>query len=246
MKIYDVKKTDDGSDSLYCHTYGEATHSDAGAIAETVHHYIDPCKINERSKKINQLTILEMGFGIGHGFDQTLKAMSNNSYLRFVSFEKNKEFINYAKSLFPYLEKLEESSYSTIPSFTLKTETFELDIVFGDARENLQTISAIELEHKFQSIYQDPFSPKRNPRLWTLEWFKDLYKVASDDCIMSTYSASSSVRKAMVASNWKVRSERAFGHKKSFTIAMVNGESDPDILQHLDRSPANYYLDSDY
>ncbi|MRJ06039.1 MAG: hypothetical protein C6I01_00755, partial [Epsilonproteobacteria bacterium] len=40
----------------------------------------------------------------------------------------------------------------------------------GDAREIIQKAPS----HFFDVCYQDPFSPKVNPELWTIEFFQTL------------------------------------------------------------------------
>jgi hypothetical protein len=50
----------------------------------------------------------------------------------------------------------------------------------------------------------------------------------------------------MVESGWKVLNGKAFGKKKSMTIARLQGNSDPEILDHLNRSPVNSYKDFDF
>ena len=78
----------------------------------------------------------------------------------------------------------------------LKNENFHLIILIGDARVSLPKFKN-DHDIKFDCIYQDAFSPKRNAILWTSEWFKLLKSISNQDCIMSTYSASSSIRKSM-------------------------------------------------
>ena len=63
---------------------------------------------------------------------------------------------------------------------------------------------------------------------------------------MSTYSASSSVRKAMLKAGWQISNHSAFGRKRTFTIANPTGETAQEILDHLERSPALPYRDKDF
>jgi chorismate dehydratase len=70
-------------------------------------------------------------------------------------------------------------------------------------------------------IYQDPFSPKKNPELWTTDWFEKLKKLSRPGTVLCTYSASSAVRKALGAAGWTVQSFAGFARKKQSTKAFL-------------------------
>src|SRR5690606_29124540 len=89
-------------------------------------------------------------------------------------------------------------------------------VLIGDARTTLPQQS-----WRFHAIYQDPFSPKKNPSLWTQEWFELLRQCSDDDCIMATYSASVGVRKAMLEAGWHPESLPGFGPKRERTLARL-------------------------
>lgn len=55
--------------------------------------------------------------------------------------------------------------------------------------------------------------------------------------ILSTYSASSSIRKSLTEAGWILKRGDKFGPKRSSTRAYLRGETDPEILLHLERSP---------
>ena len=117
-----------------------------------------------------------------------------------------------------------------------------MDILIGDARISLPWF----LENhslRFHAIYQDAFSPKRNATLWTYEWFKLLKSASHQQVTLSTYSSSSSIRKSMIKAGWKVYKGEKFGPKRSSTRARLTGVTDPDIIEHLDRSPAMILTD---
>lgn len=235
LRDYELIQTDDGSTTLYSKTYGEACHSTSGAAAETRLHYIDGCKITEKLNQDSGLKILEVGFGTGLGFLETLKAIPGDKFFTFTSLEIDPNLVEYFFSQ----HKFEFTKVDTCYFYTSKN--FELKVYVGNARDEIKKLSP-----GFNAIYQDAFSPKRNAILWTKEWFSDLKAVASQDCIMSTYSASSSIRKAMIAAGWKLFKGSQFGPKRSSTRASLLGETDPDILKHLERSPAILITDSNY
>jgi hypothetical protein len=70
--------------------------------------------------------------------------------------------------------------------------------------------------------------------------------MATSTCIMSTYSSSSSIRKSMLKANWKLYKGEKFGPKRSSTRAKVTGETDADILTHLENSPVHAITDENH
>lgn len=239
LKNYDLIPTDDGSFTLFSKAYGENCHSTSGAIDETNLHYIKGCAIPELANKLDEISVLEVGFGLGVGFEQTLKACENKCFLNFVSFEIDPELIEAV---------LNKNNYSFTKSeneYLVKTDSFFLRVFYGNAREKIKLLIS-DHAYKYHAIFQDAFSPKRNAILWTTEWFKDLKVLAHADCILSTYSSSSSIRKSLIAAGWTVFKGEKFGPKRSSTRAKLTGKQDPDIITHLERSPAVEITDDNY
>lgn len=244
LENYEEIITEDGSTTLFSKTYQEACHSKSGAIEETILHYIKGCRITEISQKYQSINIIEVGFGTGIGFKETLNALKQDSrMLNFVSFEIDCDLIEHFLNNNKYEYTKNENFYQVINSSG--QVKFNLRIFHGNARESIKFLTSHE-PTSFSAIYQDAFSPKRNSILWTTQWFADLLTLANEDCIMSTYSASSSIRKSMVAANWKVYKGEKFGTKRTSTRAKVQGTTDSDIILRLERSPAMEITDENY
>ena len=221
--------TEDGSETFYSEMYGEACHSITGAKSETILHYIEGCRIPDKAQH-EQLSILEVGFGLGVGLLTTWeKTRALPAKIHFVSLEID-----------PKLVRWFHDEFKTHPA--LSDPKFTYEILVGDARK---TVPEYVKENKpaWNAIYQDAFSPKRNPVLWTKEWFTLLRESSAEDVILSTYSASSSIRKSLVEAGWKLYPGEKFGPKRSSTRARLNGESDPEILLSLERSPVKALTD---
>lgn len=251
LKNHELIITEDGSQSAFSKTYGENFHNTSGAASETKSHYIDGCRIIERAGMLERgedpFSILEVGLGLGVGIEQTFLALQESGLLEdtkvaFTSLEIDEELILYLERVNPLFKDLEKISFGEDSQFSIfKKElgNFSINIILGDARLSLPEASkSFKSAKRFDAIYQDAFSPKRNSSLWTTEWFALLASLSNRDCIMSTYSSSSSIRKAMIAAGWNVRKGVKFGKKRSSTRAYLQGESDEDILTHLERSPA--------
>lgn len=224
-------ETEDGSKTLYSERFQEACHSTTGAKSETILHYIEGCKILEKSQVHSPLTILEVGFGLGIGFLTTLEKYPSDKKFHFISLEIDRELLDWFRVNHKHLNLTWEGNL-----LQGKSGNFELTIIQGDARIELPKFLSNN-EVKFHAIYQDAFSPKRNPVLWTKEWFTLLKDHSAQDVTLSTYSASSSIRKSLIETGWKLFKGAKFGPKRTSTRAELLGASDPDILLQLERSP---------
>lgn len=232
-------ETLDGTLTLFSEAFQEACHSTAGAKEETLLHYFNGCKILEKLEAVDSLTILEVGFGLGIGFKTTLELYPKNKKLHFISLELDQNLLQWFKDQHP--------GYHLKWSGNLLTTTqdnFTLTVIQGDARIELPRYIK-DHPTQWQAIYQDAFSPKRNPILWTKEWFSLLKDHASEDVTMSTYSASSSIRKSMLEAGWKLQKGDRFGLKRTSTRASLKEDTDPEILSQLERSPAKALTDKE-
>lgn len=236
MKLKNHKEitTDDGTVTVYSKIFNENAHSLHGATNETKLHYIDGCKIIEKSKIHSPLNILEVGFGAGIGFLETFKALKDQR-VHMISLEIDPELIEYFCEQNNF--KFQKSPNN---DFTFQYENFFLEVHIGDARDRIKDIKT-----DFHAIYQDAYSPRRNPRLWTVEWFEALLALSHEDVTLSTYSASSSIRKSLLSAGFKLYIGDKFGHKRTSTRAGLKQESDPEIIEHLKRSPVLALRDKD-
>ncbi len=234
LKNYKLIETEDGSTTLYSERYQEACHSTHGARAETRLHYIEGCKVTDFLSEQNSIHILEVGFGTGIGLEETMK-VCKDSQLLFTSFEIDPELAEHS------LNRL-GLPYTKIDSdFIVESETLRVEVIVGDAKQRIK-----DLKNKYHAIYQDAFSPRQNADLWTVEWFKALKNISEKSVRMSTYSASSSIRKSMLEAGWSLQSGVKFGPKRTSTRADLSGKSDQEIIDRLQRSPVSAITDENY
>lgn len=224
--------TEDGSFTLHSERFDENCHSTSGARAETQLHYLQGCQVKEHLAANPLTRVLEVGFATGMGWQMTrdLALTYPDSRLEFVSLELDEELIQWAE---PGLEKHVSKG---LVWFEKTDGNCTLKVLAGDARH---TLPAYLMLHPtlFDVFFQDAFSPKKNPTLWTVEWFKLLGACAAREALMSTYSASVSIRKAMVEAGWGVFPGEKFGPKKTSTRARWRTPTDPSIVELLERSP---------
>lgn len=223
-------ETADGSVTLFSERFNEACHSVDGAVEETRAHYLVGCGVENLLATLPQLNILEVGFGTGLGFRLTRELAERfpNCFLNYTALEIDEELVRWA---LPHAKKDEKEGLLT---YSESSPTYGLSILVGDAR---QTLQHFDPTHRFHAVYQDAFSPKRSPSLWTKEWFALLGSRAHAGAKLSTYSASTAVRKALHAAGWGITPGPGFGHKRTSTRAAWKSASDQAILEALSKHP---------
>lgn len=251
---YRSVQTADGSWTLWSEAFDEHCHSLGGAKNETIHNYLKAVDLDSKLLNLPKMSILEVGYGTGQGasltFDQWIKC--GQCSLDFVSLEIDEELIRWtvahADQNSP-ISQLKRMAHADLNYYhmtqTHRKLTFSLTVAIGDARKTIQSLNLLPSFRLFDAVYQDAFSPKKNPTLWTVEWFRSLSTLCQNEAVLSTYSASSMVRKSLVKAGWSVASLTGFSGKKEGTIARRTGESCSILLAHLQRSPLAPLFDKD-
>ena len=123
-------------------------------------------------------------------------------------------------------QKLHNIYYRTISSRNsrgLKTNPLKdlltINIFTEDARK---AIKLINTEHDY--IFHDPFTPSKAPVLWTVDFFKELFRILSPNGNLTTYSSSAPVRAGLIEAEFFVGRTEPVGKKTSGTIAYKNIE----------------------
>jgi tRNA U34 5-methylaminomethyl-2-thiouridine-forming methyltransferase MnmC len=243
---YKIIETEDKTKTLWSEYFDEACHNLSGAYKETVYNYIQGCQIPDQINLNQNVHVLDVGFGLGIGLkafidvlrkenDTSSSGSMNHSY---VSMELDEDlFLWSIKTNFPESIFIKIDNYYTC-TFNFKANSHLHTIIFiGDGRITIPEAFKNNLFQKFTAIFQDAFSPKKNPTLWTTEWFLDLKKMAESQVYMSTYSASVSVRKSMIKAGWKISNAKGFGQKRTMTKARLIGDTDALLSAELSKSP---------
>lgn len=208
--------------------------------------------------------------------NQIIHHTRSNINLHFLSFEIDRELIQwqiaqdqlgqnqYSPKVFSTLSKWQLKSFyinedEKIEYLEMTTKitdhfSFSAVLLIGDGRKVLPAW----FEHcaqekinwpKFQAIFQDAFSPKKNPDLWTVEWFSDLHKYSAKDVILSTYSSATAIRRSLFEAHWLIYNQKGFAHKKAMTIATTHldtlGAMDSEFQQKIENTPIPAYRDQD-
>ncbi len=188
--------TKDGTTTLYSTEFDECYHSTKdGALQESLQKHIIPAFTLAPKKK--NLVILDICFGLGYNTLATLYYHTMHrldTKLHIISPELDKALIESLQN-FNYPKEFEafKNIITTISKqFFYEDDNIKIEVLLGDARESIKKIvTPIDI------LYQDAFSPKKNPALWTKEYFADIKKIANKDIIITTYSSATSVRMSL-------------------------------------------------
>jgi chorismate dehydratase len=237
--------TDDGTSTLFLEEYKQAMHTISGAYNEALLKHVIPSNILNSSK--TELNVLDVGFGIGYNVLALMNELINRKKrfkLNIISLEKEKNFSKYMNNVIFNDDKdllynfIKEAYYSGNGTYN----EINLKILFGDARLTLDMLK----DKKFNAIFHDPFSPSKNPELWSVDFFLKLRGIMSEDCILTTYSSADHIRRAMIEAQLLVGIGPSVGKKREGTIAAINKnitEIDNDrIIENINSIP---YRDPD-
>lgn len=193
----------DGTNTAYSQQYGEHYHSTRdGALLETYSKHVYPGLA--QFVQADTLRILDMCYGLGFNTLATLaalKARGERKRLEIVSPELDRSLVAsltqfaYPDDFTPFRPVIEAVARQGV----YEDDTIRIEVLFGDARAILPT-----LERPFDVVYQDAFSLKCNPALWTREYFAELARLTHERSIITSYSTALPVRLALLENGFNV------------------------------------------
>ena len=208
--------TKDNSITFYNEEYCETYHSVTGAVEEAFKKFAEP--VLEAIKGKSEVKILDVCFGLGYNSAAAIDRILEHNLradITIVGLEKDKKILEKIKSLQPGIMSYHVIQDTIENNYAYDREGVKVDIKIGDA---LKTIKKIKT--KFDVIFLDPFSPKKNPELWTEQFFKELRKLIKPDGILTTYSCAGQVRRNLKAAGFQVKDGPCVGRRSPSTIAL--------------------------
>src|SRR5690554_1958717 len=186
-----LRRSEDGSSTLYRADLDEHYHSFHGAIQESRHVFME-AGLKALAPK-GDFSVLEVGFGTGLNALLTLCHKPPGSQVYYQTIEKHPvpaalvAQINYperlgGKEVLQWFESMHAAQWNCD---CLVHADFVLHKHWG-ALEDFST------EHRFDLVYFDAFAPDKQPELWTKAIFESLYRCLKPGGILTTYSAKGS------------------------------------------------------
>ena len=88
-------------------------------------------------------------------------------------------------------------------------------ILIGNATETIKELPT----SYYNMVFLDPFSPGKNPELWSLNFFKEIHRVMKPCGVLTTYSCARSVRDNLKEVGFQVKDGPCVHRRGPSTIA---------------------------
>lgn len=216
-ELHTMTLSEDGSYTAYSKEYDEHYHSTKdGALNESLVKHVVPAFHLKKNQE--ELHILDICYGLGFNTLATLLHYKQNAW-------KGKLFIYSPELDGALVQSLENFSYpkefeifkEMIAALSQEgiweNERLHVKIFIGDARAYVR-----EFTNVFDIVYQDAFSPKANPMLWTQEYFSDIKNAMKCGGVLTTYSIALPTRLALHENGFQVYLNKGKGYRDA-TIA---------------------------
>ncbi|MBW3000630.1 hypothetical protein KY341_02010 [Candidatus Woesearchaeota archaeon] len=208
--------TKDGSITFHSEEYDETYHSVSGAVEEAFKKFVEPALEFVKGKQ--EVRILDIGFGLGYNsaaaMDRILEA-NLHCEITIIGLEKDKEILDKIKELKPMIMTYHAIQEMVENNYKYNREGIKINLMVCDAVKAIKKVKG-----KFDIILHDPFSPKRNPELWTEAFFKELRKHIKKEGVLTTYSCAGEVRRNLKKAGFKVFDGPVVGRRAPGTIAV--------------------------
>lgn len=224
--------TNDGSFTIRHPVYDEEFHSKTGARRETLELYMNASGYAEHLQVCHHpMGVLDVGLGLGYNALMTIEFWMQAPGLcdmAMLSLEHTEELVEALtapdtawkegwsdawKLWSSQLKKQASGSWTASFIHPLSQKTFSWTTHVGDG------VDADFSGHRFDFVWQDAFSSKKNPELWTADWFAKIGKASSPSVCLVTYSVARLVRDNLEASGWKQERIAAGGTKRQWLRA---------------------------
>lgn len=202
----ELKTSADGSFSAYNAVFDECYHSlKDGALQESLYKHIIPAF--SACENLENMRILDICFGLGYNTLASLYYRQIHTLpvnLHIYSPELDGSLLTNLID-FPYPEEFSHLPLREIVCALRDRGIYEdahthIEVRLIDAREYVQQLPTESID----VVYQDAFSPKKNPELWSEEYFAQLYRILAPNGILTTYSQSTAIRKNALACGFVV------------------------------------------
>ncbi|MDK2858562.1 MAG: uncharacterized protein PWQ89_1681 [Verrucomicrobiota bacterium] len=205
-------KTDDGSITFFSKDWKEHYHTRSGARLEAQKKFVEPAGLS-RKLQTSDLKLLDVCFGLGNNSLAALCAADGAKHrLDITALEMDKRIIRAAAEFFQCLETDPVNWRKVLTELyhnsSFITQQASLSLAIGDARYLIRNLES----ESFDIVFHDPFSSQHCPELWTVEFFRELFRAIKPDGVLLTYSSALPVRGAMREAGFQI-GETHPGHR---------------------------------
>jgi queuine tRNA-ribosyltransferase len=229
---HEVVRTKTGAKAMRSLEADEVMHPGVGPLVEADELYVRQSRLRERLAE-GPLVVFDVGMGAASNALAARRAAMNaaSSVLDLISFERDLDALGVAlgePEAFGLQGEAGEAARTLLAMGHHETPHVRWQLRHGDLLQALEAETC-----RPDIVYWDPYSPKANPALWTVAAFTAIRRIAGPRCTLFTYSASTTVRLALLLAGWAVGVGDAIGEKAFTTAAAV---SVGDLARPLDRA----------
>lgn len=194
------QQTADGSYTFFSDAFGEAFHSHQGAKTEAVLKFAVATGLAQKAQGAT-VRLLDVCYGLGYNTAAALEVIwgrHGHCRVELYGLELDPTVPTAATApdlLQSWSDQVQESLKAMAHAQTCQTPLLDGTLLIGDARQTIQTL--IQKQFQADAIFLDPFSPRRCPQLWTVEFFQLVGRCLAPDGLLATYSRSAAVRSAL-------------------------------------------------
>lgn len=216
-----------GARSLRSLEHGETFHPVVGPMAEARGLHVGQSRLAERSRAAKgRFVVWDVGLGAGANAIAVIEALySRRDAVELHSFDCTLAPLRFARAhatQLGYFNAWLALVDTLLATGTARAGAIQWHLHLGDFRE---PAAAAPAPH---AILYDPYSPKSNPGMWTLEHFTKLRARAGEECILTSYSRSTAVRVTLALAGFHIGRGAATGEKDETTLAATRRE----LLEH--------------
>ncbi len=213
--------TKDLSVTFHNEKFDESYKCLGGAASESRIKFVGPCRIAELAKK-ESVRILDVCFGLGYNAAAAIDAALESNpdcKLEIIGLENDPEVFDIIQEIDAPFKHYSLIKKLSINNLEIIDKNIKTEIVLDDARKSVKELSR-ENKEQFDAVFFDPFSPKKCPELWTLEFLEDIKKLMKKGAVLATYSCATHVRNKLKELGFTVSDGPIFGRKSPSTIAI--------------------------
>ncbi len=209
----EIIKTRDGSFTLISKEYGEPYHSVyAGAVRECYEKFLLPSGLIDKAKKSKKIIIIDIGFGLGYNSVVAIHHLKNiNPTIEIKIYGLDKTFPSKLPPMPEPYGNLHNKVWKNRDA--LERQGILIELIEGDIRNTIDSI-----KDKADAIFHDPFSPFRNPEMWTIDLLREITSKLKEDGVWVSYTSALCVRKALKMLGFFVGESSPVGRRRGGTV----------------------------
>lgn len=248
--IFTPQLTADGSFTFFSEAFGEAFHSLQGAKEEAFIKFVEPCQLAQQAQK-PVVRLLDVCYGLGYNTAAALEviwANNPNCCIELAALELDPTVPRTAIAhnlLGSWSQPIPQLLETLVTSLEVQTDRLKAQLYLGDARTTIRQLQ--QASFQADAIFLDPFSPRRCPQLWTVDFLQFVASCCATTGRLATYSCAASVRSALITVGFNIGPTPPLRGRQPGTVASFTDTDLPALSlrsqEHLQTRAAVPYRD---